>query len=72
MPLDTQCSLLNWSPLVRLGDLSYSLYLFHWPIFVFHRYLNSHAYDLDFVWTGQASFQCKLTCSAFWIQKLRL
>jgi peptidoglycan/LPS O-acetylase OafA/YrhL len=32
-------SLLGWKPIVTVGRMSYSLYLFHWPMMVVARYL---------------------------------
>jgi peptidoglycan/LPS O-acetylase OafA/YrhL len=37
-------SMLSWSPLVRAGEVSYGLYLIHWPVIV---WLNSERVDLQ-------------------------
>ncbi|KAI6192331.1 hypothetical protein M3Y97_00325800 [Aphelenchoides bicaudatus] len=38
-------SILSSDMLVNLGDVSYSVYLIHWPIFIMHRRLDSDSYD---------------------------
>ncbi|MES2707677.1 MAG: acyltransferase family protein [Verrucomicrobiota bacterium] len=40
--------LLSWRPCVAVGLISYSLYLWHWPVLVFARILNV---SLEPVWT---------------------
>ncbi|KAI6177821.1 O-acetyltransferase OatA [Aphelenchoides bicaudatus] len=40
-------SILSNKLLVKLGDISYSVYLIHWPIFTMHRYLDSNLYESE-------------------------
>ena len=40
-------SCLSFKPLVWIGLISYSLYLWHWPIIVFYKYLSFSSFDLS-------------------------
>lgn len=35
-------SALSWSPLRLVGEMSYSLYLWHWPVLVYFAYIKGH------------------------------
>lgn len=39
-PLGLPQRILSWTPLRWFGLISYSLYLWHWPVFAFYRYLG--------------------------------
>ncbi len=42
-------SVLSWAPVVFIGKISFSLYLWHWPLFVYGRHLSPHGMSLILV-----------------------
>ncbi|WP_459570299.1 acyltransferase family protein [Cupriavidus sp. 8B] len=57
--------LLAWPPLVYVGLLSYSLYLWHWPILAFMRYVYG-SYALPVSWSLVAvSLTVALSCFSY-------
>lgn len=42
---------LSFKPLVWVGLISYSLYLWHWPVWVFYKYLSFEDYDISMKFT---------------------
>jgi peptidoglycan/LPS O-acetylase OafA/YrhL len=51
---------LSWRPAVRLGLISYSLYLWHWPIIVFYKRLTSDAAPAPMAALGLAALSIVL------------
>ena len=59
-------SFLSWSPLVRVGEVSYGLYLIHWPVIV---WLNSERVDLQptALFGVQVIVMVILTVASYWL-----
>jgi len=49
--------LLSWQPLVAIGKISYSLYLWHWPVIVYWKYVvYNQLYSCDYIGIFLSSF----------------
>lgn len=62
---------LSWKPLVGIGLISYSLYLWHWPLIVIFRYLFPEQPEISLP-TGAAIFGLSLVFGALswrWIEQ---
>jgi len=57
-------SMLTLSPLVGIGLISYSLYLWHWPVIVFSRFAGLSSLALPFLLTGILAY-----ASYRWVEK---
>jgi peptidoglycan/LPS O-acetylase OafA/YrhL len=57
---------LEFSPLIYIGTISYSLYLWHWPVIVFWRTMTGNAIDpIEMVGLFAASFLLAAASTAF-------
>ena len=61
--------LLSWPPLVFVGMISYSLYLWHWPILVFSRYAAIEPLGLPMTMAALALAFAAATASWWWVER---